>query len=138
MNWVVDASFIASLFLKEQNSIQAENFFVNFKEGEELIVPSLWWYEISNILIISRRRGRLNDTESEEAFNFINQIKILTDSHHGVKSIHEIFKLAQKHHLSSYDASYLETSKRNRCGLATFDKSLHNAAKKELINLYKI
>jgi len=52
--------------------------------------------------------------------------------------IKEIFALARKHNLSSYDASYLDLAMRKGLPLATLDKNLLAVAKRIKISIVKM
>ena len=51
--------------------------------------------------------------------------------------IKDIFALARKHKLSSYDASYLDLAMRKGLPIATLDKNLLAAAKRSKVPILK-
>jgi predicted nucleic acid-binding protein len=51
--------------------------------------------------------------------------------------IKEIWALARKHHLSTYDASYLDLAMRKGLPIATKDKKLLAAAKRSQVPILK-
>ena len=48
----------------------------------------------------------------------------------------DVYELAVKHRLTSYDACYLELARRTALPLASADKDLNKAAKKEGVQLF--
>ena len=52
MRWVVDCSFTAALFLPDESSTKVRFFFEKLKDDDTLWVPILWWYEITNVLVV--------------------------------------------------------------------------------------
>jgi predicted nucleic acid-binding protein len=83
--------------------------------ADEAIVPTLWWYEIRNALIMNERRLRIFvDPAPEEP---------------------ELLSLSRRHSLTVYDATYLEVALRNGVVLATLDGALARAAQAEHVPL---
>ncbi|NOY09254.1 MAG: type II toxin-antitoxin system VapC family toxin [Spirochaetes bacterium] len=135
MIWVLDCSFFAALFLPDEKSESVKTFFRN--NSNQLNVPSLFWYEITNVLAISLNRKSLNESTALIIFNLIDKFDISTDTIDDISEMKEIFHLCGEYQLSSYDASYLELSIRKNASLASLDNNLNSAAKKLGINIYK-
>lgn len=91
---------------------------------EGAIVPSLFWYEIRNILVINERRGRI---EPGQTARFLSDIDPLTDEDVGPVEA-DVLALARTHNLTVYDASYLELASRLGLPLCTLDAQLIDAA----------
>ena len=85
MRWVTDASFAASLFLPDETSSGARRFFGELKPSDALWVPSLWWHEITNVLIIAERRKRLTHADVTKIFTLYSQFNIETDALSGTQ-----------------------------------------------------
>jgi len=58
----------------------------------------------------------------------LSELPIIVEQEDTDRMVHEIVALARKHHLSSYDASYLHLAMRKGIPLATLDKNLIAAA----------
>jgi predicted nucleic acid-binding protein len=128
MNWVLDCSFSAALFLPDEHSGKIRKFFENLNKKNVIIVPPLWWYELSNVLSVSVRRKRLNHSDVVQVLSLFDQIDIQTDNEMGSKHSIEIYMISQQYNISAYDASYLELAIRKKTSLASLDKKLFNAA----------
>ena len=63
MEWVLDASLALAWALPDETSIQAERFLNRLTAKDVLWVPSLWWVEIANALIVAERRKRLTEAD---------------------------------------------------------------------------
>jgi predicted nucleic acid-binding protein len=72
---------------------------------EEGVVPSLWWFEVRNILIVNERRRRI--TESGTA-SFLLNLSLLRLRVDRSPEENAVLRLARAHRLSVYDAAYLE------------------------------
>ncbi|MCD5406675.1 MAG: type II toxin-antitoxin system VapC family toxin [Desulfotomaculum sp.] len=134
MNWVLDCSFAAALFLPDEKSEDISGFMLNLPENDRLMVPLLWWYEIANVLTVAVRRKQLDYSDVSEILLLFDQLKLETDREWGVEFSKEIHRLAQLYQLSAYDATYLELALRTSSSLATMDKQIIKAAQK---NWYK-
>ena len=88
-------------------------------------MPSLWWFEVRNTLIVNERRGRLTEADTAEFLCVLSRLAIAIDR---MPDEAEILSLARRHRLSVYDASYLELAMRLRVPLATLDHQLLRAA----------
>ncbi len=95
-------------------------------------MPSLWWFEVRNLLIVNERRGRLTAGDSLSFLRELDRLGIIQDRM-PVES--ELLRLARAHRLSVYDAAYLELASRTRAKLATLDKALVLAARQESVAL---
>lgn len=132
MAFVLDASVTASWFLPDEhpNAI-AEATLDRLVDGTGT-APSLWWFEVRNLLVIAERRRRLTRSEADEALTKLAVLKITID-----RAAHSdmLMHLARQHRLSVYDAAYLELAIRHAVPLASLDKSLSDAAKAEGVPL---
>jgi predicted nucleic acid-binding protein len=99
---------------------------------EEAVVPSLWWYEVRNILIVNERRKRIAESETADFLGHLSRLPIQIDrfSDEGL-----VLRLARSHGLSVYDAAYLALAQQRRLALATLDGDLRKAANVEGVSL---
>ena len=95
---------------------------------DEWTVPSVWWFEVRNGLIVNERRGRLTEQMVGMALQELSQTAVTFDRSPD-ESI--IMALARRHRLTFYDAAYLELALRERLALATLDRALAEAAQRE-------
>ncbi len=138
MNWVLDCSFTAALFLPDEFSPNVRDFFTSRSENDKLYVPSIWWYEITNVLIIAERKKRLNYAEVNKVPLLFEQLDIETDNTNGVQFSKEIYRLANLTKLSAYDAGYLELAIRQDASLTSLDKQLLKVAVNSGVLIYEI
>ena len=127
MPFVVDASVAACWLLPDETDHRADAAFDRFPTDPAL-APSLWWFEMRNIFLLSERRGRLNSARTEQLFSLLNKMPIEIDRHPNET---EMMTLARRHKLTAYDAAYLELALRQHLPLATLDSALMRAAKAE-------
>ena len=124
---VVDASFSASWFLKDEHSPHAEEILERFLKGSLVLwVPSLWFYEITNLLVTACNRFRIHPSAVEESFDLMDALPLKTDTP-DIVAARRSLRLAQHSDLSAYDAAYLELANRLQIPLLTFDKKLVRA-----------
>lgn len=100
---------------------------------DEAHVPSLWWYEMRNILIVNERRGRLTEADTAAFLFGLSRLGLVAD--HTPEEAGTL-TLARKHGLTVYDACYLDLARRMRLPLATLDKPLARAASAENVVLF--
>ncbi len=124
MNWVIDCSFAAALFLPDEKSNRVNNFFQKLSKTDVLYVPSLWWYEITNVLIVAERRERITYSNVLRIISLFEEFEIETDIRHGSIYSKKLYEIAKPNNLSIYDASYIELALRINGGIASLDRQL--------------
>jgi predicted nucleic acid-binding protein len=130
MEWVLDASLALAWALPDETSIQAERFLNRLTAKDVLWVPSLWWVEIANALIVAERRKRLTEADGTRLKKLYGDLPMKTDVLSGPDFIERLHHLAKAYTLSAYDAAYLELALRRGLGLATTDLHLRSASQK--------
>jgi predicted nucleic acid-binding protein len=131
MPFVLDASVAACrAFDDEEHPIAA--LALERIRADEARVPSLWWFEIRNTLIINERRKRLTENDTATFLRAITRMRISVDR---APDEADVLGLARRRRLSVYDASYLELARRDGLPLATLDGALSAAARAESIPL---
>ncbi|MBI4875036.1 MAG: type II toxin-antitoxin system VapC family toxin [Acidobacteria bacterium] len=99
---------------------------------EEAVVPSLWWFEVRNILIVNERRKRLTESDTAAFLRDLSRLCIRQDRDPDEA---EVLRLARRRRLSVYDAAYLELARREGLALATLDADLVKSARAERVPL---
>ena len=89
------------------------------------MVPSLWWFEIRNILVVNERRKRIAEPDTNDFLRNLLRLRIRVDR---APEEAGVLRLARTHRLSVYDASYLELALREALQIATLDTELAAAA----------
>lgn len=129
MDWVLDASMALAWSLPDETSAKADRFLSRLSAQDALWVPSLWWYEISNALVMAQRRRRVTEAGRLGLLELFGRLPLQTDTHLNPEVMWRVQALAQEHELSAYDAAYFELAVRKDLGLATLDQRLMTAAR---------
>jgi predicted nucleic acid-binding protein len=124
MAFVLDASVSAVWAMADESSLVADIAAKRLKT-ENALVPSLWWYEVRNLLIVNERRQRMTVAESAHYLELLSSFPIQVDR---IEDEELVFQCARQYKLSFYDAAYPAVALRNRLPLATLDKELRAAA----------
>ena len=130
MDWVLDCSLALAWVLPDETAKPADRFREQLSGDGVLWVPALWWYELSNALIMAQRRRRLTEPDRILAVDLYGRLPLRTDADLDPDTVKRFHALAQTHGLSAYDAAYLELAQRKGVGLATLDRDLLTAARK--------
>lgn len=131
MPYVLDASVTAAwCFPDEGDAITAVALHDLRNRGA--VVPEIWWFEVRNLLVVGERRRRIDVSETAAFLRDLAGLPIVID-----RGLDEsaILELARQHHLSVYDAAYLELAARLGQPLATLDRKLAGAARRAGIAL---
>ena len=128
MPFVVDASVAAAWLLGDEDDGEADRV-LRLLAADGARVPSLFWYEMRNVLVMAERRGRLVPGEAAAALGRLRRLPIeavdmtLADDA-------RVTGLAIAYGLTAYDATYLALAEATASPLATADRALARAAER--------
>ena len=98
-------------------------------ETESALAPSLWALEVTNVLLVAERRGRITRTASAEFRDLIGNLPIELVDISLAQAATGIFSLGASNEISAYDAAYLFVAIHRGLPIATLDERLLTAAK---------
>lgn len=134
---VADCSFMAAYllggFCQDEQQEPATVISSILHRNGQILVPPLFWYEIGNVLTNAAKPNkytgipRISPTDAADIAYDLARLPIATDLLPDTEIRSRIQQLALYHHLSYYDASYLELSHRTGFPLKTFNKELLRA-----------
>ena len=133
MAFVLDNSVVVAWFFPSQATPYTYAIAKRL-ETEKAWVPALWQLEIANVLRSACARHRLDHAQARDIFDALGKLPIHVDQSDG-PSGRQLFELAMRFKLSSYDAAYLELAMRLGLDLATQDQALKDAAEAANVTL---
>ena len=104
-------------------------------QGVELHVPSLWGWEILNVVAVTVKRKRIAAERGREFILQLGTFNFRIEQPPLVKEFPRLQALAERHHLTAYDVAYLDLAMRLSLPLATRDGDLRKSAVAEEIEL---
>ncbi len=128
---VLDNSIVLAWCLADESAQIAERA-MQLAVAHGAVVPHIWWYELRNALVVNERRGRLNAADTQATLADIGELRIVVDHDHDESTL---LDLSRKHHLSVYDAAYLEVAGRYGLPLDSLDQRLRRAANAARVTL---
>ena len=135
MSIVLDSSVVAAWYIGAESSPYA--LAVRAAVAVEgALVPSLWPYEVTNMLLVAERRGRISAADVPQALNALAALPIDVRPAMSRHAATGLARIASDYRLSAYDASYLDTAVRTGSSLATLDHALTRAARRAGIPLF--
>lgn len=127
---VIDAS-VALSWAASEEGVASARLLSSFRDGEvRLIAPSLWEYEVSNVLKRWVAQDRITELEGREALHYLLDLGI--ELFELRLTAERCWRLALKHQLTIYDAAYLALAEERGCELYTRDKRLAKAARETI------
>jgi len=129
---VVDVSAVLALVFVDEPGDYAERV-VSHVATTEAFVPSLFWFELRNAVVMGERRGRLTAEQSSRFLAAIHQLPLRVD-HEPDENL--VLALARQHRLTVYDASYLALASRLGLPLASLDSHLRAAAQSSDVKVF--
>jgi predicted nucleic acid-binding protein len=124
---VVDCSVTMAWCFEDEKNPYADAI-LRALDDTDALVPSIWPFEVANVLALSERAGRLDVARSAWFIRFLGDLPIRVDDCSPSGAFGETLALARAHNLTVYDAAYLDVALRSGVGLATQDNALRAAA----------
>ena len=125
--FVLDNSIVMAWSFEDEVNEYADAVLERLAETRA-IVPALWPLEVANALLMGERRKRSTEAETLKWTGILRSLPIVIDSETNSHAWSDTLNLAHGHHLSAYDAAYLELAIRRGLPLATLDGKLRTAA----------
>jgi predicted nucleic acid-binding protein len=125
--FVLDSSITLSWFFEDERSDAADRLLERL-ETEAATVPSLWYFEVVNVLAIGERRQRTTPARIAEFVAQLEGLTIIADEIMPARAFGRVLDLARSERLTGYDAAYLELAMRLGVPLATKDQTLADVA----------
>lgn len=135
--WVLDCSLALACGMPDERSSKADRFLDRVSDDYDVWVPTLWWYEVSNVLRMARRRKRITAAQATQLVDLFGRLPLRTDALFAGGAFQRYTDLGDDHGLSSYDSAYLELAARRGLGLATLDTCLAKAARKIGVKVWR-
>lgn len=124
---VLDSSATLAWLYSDETTEPIRQVFDAVAEGGAF-VPALWRLEVANSLTHAMRRGRIDADFRRASLADLALLDITTDADTDINAWGETLSLADRFHLTIYDAAYLELAMRRGLPLATLDAELRGAA----------
>ncbi|MFZ2631276.1 MAG: type II toxin-antitoxin system VapC family toxin [Desulfosalsimonadaceae bacterium] len=132
--FVIDNSVVMAWCFGDEISPYAD-FILGSLKNTAAIVPSIWPLEVGNVLLVAERKKRLSEAASNKFIALLSDLPIIVEPEPPDRMIREIFSLARKSRLSTYDASYLDLAMKRGLSIATLDDRLIAAAKQNHVGV---
>ncbi|NBC34467.1 MAG: PIN domain-containing protein [Alphaproteobacteria bacterium] len=132
MPLVLDGSIAASWCLPDEFS-EISDRVLERARIDRCFVPSLFWFEIRNVLVINERRGRISRWQSQDGLHRISRLFLIVD---WIPEEQAVLSIARRHRLTVYDAAYLELALRQGALLATLDRRMAAVARTEGVGVF--
>ena len=127
MSFVIDCSVTMAWCFEDERTPAADALLARVVESGA-VTPAIWPLEVCSVLLGAARRKRIPAEAVSQVAQRIAALPIAVDTEGVALTWSNALQLAERHGLSSYDASYLELARRKALPLATLDDALRRAA----------
>ena len=124
---VIDASLVLAWYFKDEKTAAVDAIWGR-TDAERLTVPTHWFAEVANGMLVGERRRRSTEAQATLTIELLAGMDIAVDGDGTRHALTAILPLARQHGLTVYDAAYLELAMRLSLPLATLDAALAAAA----------
>ncbi len=130
MRYVLDAQTALRWHFQDEMTPEDEELLECFSRQWQAVVPSIFFYEVANVLAMETRRKtpRSSQAMSETFLADLGGLPIELDESSTIQAFVKTLPLARQFKISVYDAAYLETAMRFGLPLASRDTELMAAA----------
>ncbi len=125
---VLDASATLGFLLHDEQTLPSVKALAAIEQGAPTHVPTHWWLEIANALLMAERRHRISQSAVTDSLQALQNLPVITDNETAQHSGGQTLSLARQYKLACYDAAYLELAIRRKARLVTTDRALAKAA----------
>ena len=132
---VIDASVAATWFLRDEESALGDWVQRRAKAGMIVAVPSIWLLEVSNLLATAARRSRIDKSGYDDALITIQTLPLRLLPPPSITDVPELNEIMRNHRLTSYDAEYLRVCRLHQLPLASLDRVLVTAGRRENVTI---
>ena len=132
--FVVDCSMAMAWVFHDEATPRTADL-LNRLATETALVPAWWFIEITNVLAMAERNGRITPAQSDAFIADLGKLGIERDYEAPDRAFTYLLALCRRHRLTSYDAIYLDLALRRNLPLATLDEDLRKTAKKLGVHL---
>jgi predicted nucleic acid-binding protein len=133
---VLDSSVTMTWCFEGQRTAYSTEVLKALGEGWA-VVPSLWFLEVANVTTLAEQKGVLRSADRIRFLQLLSRLRKQVDEAAPERVWGDVYSLSLQHRLTSYDACYLELSKRTNLPLASEDRALKAAAKKAGVVLFQ-
>ncbi len=134
---VLNASFTFQWLLEDEASPEGDAALASIRLGGAA-VPALWPVEITNVLGVAERRGRLTPDGIVGALALLRSLPLDVAGPPALAEVGGVLELMRLHRLTAYDGTYLDLAIKLRLPLATKDRDLLAAAPAVSVPLFAI
>lgn len=127
MSFVIDCSVTMAWCFEDERTPAADALLARVVESGA-VTPAIWPLEVCSVLLGAARRKRIPAEAVSQVAQRIAALPIAVDTEGVALTWSNALQLAERHGLSSYDASYLELAQRKALPLATMDDALRRSA----------
>ena len=127
MSFVLDSSVALTWCFEDERTAGTEALLKRVVESGA-VVPVLWPLEVLNALAMAERRRRVDRDTRHRLGALLRDLPIRVDLDGVAMAWADTVSLAERYHLTMYDASYLELARRLSMPLGTLDQALRKAA----------
>ena len=126
--FVVDNSVVMTWCFEDETTAYGDSVLDRLSKTTA-VVPAIWPLEVTNVLLVAERRGRLAAADSARFVSLLLRLPIAVEHWHPERIMKEVLDLGREKKLSSYDASYLSLAMTKGYPIATIDTNMLKAAR---------
>lgn len=136
-DFVLDCSVTMAWCFEDEESEYANQILESLTlPGATAVVPHLWLLEVSNVLLMQERRGRITEKETSFFLSHLAMypIRVVVETRDDLWG--KCRNLAKRHSLTVYDATYLHLAITLGVPLATLDKQMYRLMRRLKVPLF--
>ena len=126
---MIDNSVVLSWIFEDEHSKESQDT-LNELIKNYAYVPSLWPFELANALYVAEKKGRIKEADAMIFIKNLKNLPVFIETNNFDNITKDILSLSREHHITVYDASYIELALRKNLTLISFDKELIAVCKK--------
>ena len=126
--FVLDCSVTMAWCFADEATRKTEELLDSLARDRRARIPSIWLFEVTNVLLVGERRDRINQRDATQFLTRLWALPITIDQEMTPSIAQSIINLGRVHQICAYDSAYLELALRNGMPFATLDNRLKKIA----------
>jgi predicted nucleic acid-binding protein len=124
---VIDASVVGTWIFGDEQTPASLDLLRKIKL-HEFVVPAIWTTEITNLLLVAVRSGRLPAADLSQSFARLSKLRLRITPPPTPSESRALYDFAAGQRLTAYDAAYVMLARDSASVLATRDREMIFAA----------
>ena len=132
---VIDAAIVLSWIIPDEHNAAADAI-LELLDYETVVVPGNWSVEVADALAVGVATGDISEVGAQRFVTLLETLDVVEYACEPTAAVGRRISLCREHLITVRDAAYLDVAMREDLPLATFERTLRQAARNTGVKLF--